>query len=185
MKKFPQNIVGDFIIININHPKEEVRDITKEVLIKYIHIFGNKIFNKLKLFIDNKELAKLFQDKTELLEQYLLFKEEQNKKNFSKTKLIEINSVNNYYQNYINKNKNQKLNPIPELNNNSNRRGKAKINKNINKNNKVLIKSSSQPNYRISNKIKLKPINKANLNIKLKDNNITKNASDIREEAKN
>ena len=185
VKKFPQNIVGDFIIININHPKEEVRDITKEVLIKYIHIFGNQIFNKLKLFIDNKELAKLFQDKTELLEQYLLFKEEQNKKNFSKTKLIEINSVNNYYQNYINKNKNQKLNPIPELNNNSNRRGKAKINKNINKNNKVLIKSSSQPNYRISNKIKLKPINKANLNIKLKDNNITKNASDIREEAKN
>ena len=49
VKKFPQNIVGDFIIININHPKEEVRDITKEVLIKYIHIFGNKIFNKLKL----------------------------------------------------------------------------------------------------------------------------------------
>ena len=187
VKKFPQNIVGDFIIININHPKEEVRDITKEVLIKYIHIFGNQIFNKLKMFVDNKELAKLFQDKTELLEQYLLFKEEQNKKNFSKTKLFDINSVNNYYQNYIiNKNRNQKLNPIPKFDNSDSKRsGKAKIDKNINKNNKVLIKSSSQPKYRISNKIKLKPINKANLNIKLRDNNITKNTSDIREEAKN
>ena len=203
IKKFPQNIVGDFIIININHPKEEVRDITKEVLIKYIHIFGNQIFNKLKMFIDNRELSKLIQDKIELQKQLILFKEEQKNKNVSKTKLVEINTMN-YYQNYLNKTKHktQRLNPIPEYNNNSNinnnQLNNIKLNNNSNKNNnKTLIKSASQPKYRVSNKIKLKPIKKSLLNNtnvsenkividnKKDNNNIIQNNIDNKEESKN
>ena len=212
VKKFPQNIVGDFIIININHPKEEVRDITKEVLIRYIHIFGNQILNKIKMFIDNKELMKLIQDKKELQQQLLLFKEEEMKKNFSKNKIPEINNYN-YYQNYLNRSKNKKkslkLNPISGNNiNNLNisknlKLDNAKLNSS-NINNKSLMKSSSQPKYRISNKIKLKPINNNKLNTNndtnrsqnkivinnKKNNNINNNdniksTSDNKEESKN
>ena len=196
VKKFPQNIVGDFIIININHPKEEVRDITKEVLIKYIHIFGNQILGKLKMFIDNKELSKLIQDKKELQQQLLLFKEEERKKNLPKYRLEDINI--NYYQKYLyrdrNKKRSQKLAPIPEINNkNINKNNNVKNNNsNIkNKNNKELIKSSSQPRYHISNKIKLKPItNKSNKNankykISKNNNDNLKNITEIKEETKN
>ena len=56
IKKFPKKLVGDYIIMNISNNKEEVRDISKNVLLKYINIFGNDIFYKLKLVIGNKEL---------------------------------------------------------------------------------------------------------------------------------
>ena len=65
-QKFPQNILGDFIIMNINHPKDEVREKTKDVMVNYIKIFGNKIFNKMEMIIDDKELSKIFKDKKEL-----------------------------------------------------------------------------------------------------------------------
>ena len=53
-KKFPENIVGDYLIMNLNNPKqEELRQITKNVLVKYINIFGNQIFYKLKKKISN------------------------------------------------------------------------------------------------------------------------------------
>ena len=143
-KKFPQNLVEDFIIMNVNHPKEEVRDITKAVLIKYMDIFGNQILYKLKNYIDYKELMKLFQDKEELKQPLLKIKEEENKK-----KVVKIN-----YSNLldITKNRNyQKLNPI-QSNNSSN-------NNYLRNKNKKLTKSSSVPKYYLSNKIKLKPIN--------------------------
>ena len=211
VKKFPQNIVGDFIIININHPKEEVRDITKEVLIKYIHIFGNQILGKLKMFIDNKELNKLIQDKKELQQQLLLYKEEEKKKNLPKYRIEDINV--NYYQKYLYRDKNkklsQKLPPIPEISNkNININANSNVNNNIrnnnnlniknknkqnNNNNKKLIKSSSQPRYHISSKIKLKPItnNKTNKNVNNKsiisrnNNDNIKNITEIKEESKN
>jgi len=176
IKKFPQNIVGDFIIININHPKEEVRDITKEVLIKYIHIFGNQILYKLITFINNKELIKLIQDKEELMYQVLLIKEEEKKKSFPKIKFGDLNNLNNNNKNYSkNKNKNKKLNLLPDININSN----IKLNKeaNINKLNseKVIKKSVSQPKYNISKKkIKLKPIN--NKTKKILEKNINNNS---------
>lgn len=161
IKKFPQNIVGDFIIININHPKEEVRDITKEVLVKYIHIFGNQILLKLKMFIENKELIKLFQDKEELKKELLIVEEEEKKKNNSNTK-----------RNIFNINKSQKLNPIGIKSHNNNN------NLLMNSNNKILNKSSSQPKYLISNKIKLKPINKSNSSLSITQN-IIKNKKKI------
>ena len=200
VKKFPQNIVGDFIIININHPKEEVRDITKEVLIKYIHIFGNQIMLKLKMFIKNKELMKLIQDKDELKHQLILVRAEEMKKNFTKRE----SSSQNINPNHLNRN--QKLNPISgidikNINNNNN----TKREKNNSSTNKPLMKSSSQPKYPVSNKIKLKPINiksnkkSKNLNasknspipintnkkVSEPNNDIIKNNSDKKEETKN
>ena len=77
-QKFPQNILGDFIIMNINHPKDDVRDITKDVMIKFIDIFGNKIFTKMQMIIDDKELSKIFQDKKELKITYENIKNEKN-----------------------------------------------------------------------------------------------------------
>ena len=62
LKKFPQKIVGDYIIMNINNTKEEVREIVKKVLVKYIKIFGNNIFYKLKLVIGNNQLTKIIHD---------------------------------------------------------------------------------------------------------------------------
>ena len=168
MKKFPKNIVGDFIIININHPKEEVRDVTKEVLIKYIHIFGNQIMLKLKMFIKNKELTKLIQDKEELKNQLILVRAEEMKKNYIKNEL----SSQNISQNHLNRN--QKLNPISGIDNNNLKKQSSKGQKSKKLNNKLIIKSSSQPKYPISNKIKLKPIN-IKANFKQKNSNASKN----------
>jgi len=174
VKKFPQSIVGDFIIINLNHPKEEVRDITKDVLIKYIKIFGNQILYKLRANNVDKELLKLFQDKEELKQRLLNIREEENKKNISK-----INDLNYLYYLSGTKNKSQKLTPIVgnNFNNNSSMNTNNKMSNNqsnINGNNKKLMKSASQPKYLISNKIKLKPINNKQ-NAILNNSNISQN----------
>ena len=42
-ERFPQNILGDFIIMNINHQNNDAREITKKVAIRFISIFGNDI----------------------------------------------------------------------------------------------------------------------------------------------
>ena len=159
-KKFPQNLVGDFIIMNVNHAKEEVRDITKDVLIKYIEIFGNQILYKLKSIIDYKELMKLFQDKEELKQQLLLIREEEKKKS------LDINNNNINYSNYIGltKNRNHKLDPIAGTTNNS-----LILQRNNNK--QKLVKSSSQPKMISSNKKLLKPINKNNKSDNISINN--------------
>ena len=69
VNKFPKKLVGDYIVMNIGNIKEEVREITKSVLAKYINIFGNEIFYKLKLVLGNRELTKIIQDKDELLQE--------------------------------------------------------------------------------------------------------------------
>ena len=153
-QKFPQNILGDFIIMNINHPKDDVRDITKDVMIKFIRIFGNQILNKMKMVIDDKELTKILQDKDELKNAYDIFKNEKiikedktNKINTShSTEGLFLTNVNKKFQN-INNSK-AKLLPINKFANNGNK---------LNSNNNKLIRSSSQPKY-IINKSKLKPI---------------------------
>ena len=159
-QKFPQNILGDFIVMNINHPKDDVRDITKDVMIKFIRIFGNQILNKMKMVIDDKELTKILQDKDELKNAYDIFKNEKiikedktnksnkiNKINTShSTEGLFLTNVNKKFQNITNSK--AKLLPITKLPNNGNK---------LNSNNNKLIRSSSQPKY-IINKSKLKPI---------------------------
>ena len=57
-ERFPQNILGDFIIMNINHQNNEVREITKKVAIRFISIFGNDILEKMNFILDEKDIIK-------------------------------------------------------------------------------------------------------------------------------
>ena len=164
-QKFPQNILGDFIIMNINHPKDDVREITKDVMVKFIEIFGNKIFNKMQMIIDDKELSRIIHDKLELKIAYenikkKIIENENNKINVS-------NSVDNIFLTNVNKkfksknknNQKKELKPIKNVLN-----GRIKLNNNnynIKDNsiaNKQMIRSTSQPKFPLF-KSKLKPIN--------------------------
>ena len=150
-QKFPRNILGDFIIMNINHPKDDVREITKDVMIKYIRIFGNSILSKMELIMDDKELNKIFQDKDELKNAYDILK---NEKIIKKEKISTSNSSEGLFLTNVNKkfqkksNSKNKLMPIGKF---------IKNPININSHTNKLIRSSSQPKYGII-KAKLKPI---------------------------
>ena len=149
--KFPQNILGDFIIMNINHPKDDVREITKDVMVKYIRIFGNNILNKMELIMDDKELNKILQDKDELKNAYDILKNEKiiKKENISTSNSCEgifLTNVNKKFQNKSNSK--NKLMPIKKF---------IKNPININSYTNKLIRSSSQPKYGLI-KTKLKPI---------------------------
>ena len=150
-QKFPQNILGDFIIMNINHPKDDVREITKDVMVKYIRIFGNNILNKMELIMDDKELNKILQDKDELKNAYDILKNEKiiKKENISNSNSCEGIFLTNVNKKFLNKsNSKNKLMPITKF---------IKNPININSYTNKLIRSSSQPKYGII-KTKLKPI---------------------------
>ncbi len=140
--------------MNINHPKDDVRDITKDVMIKYIRIFGNQILNKMKKIIDDKELTKILQDKDELKNAYDIFKNEKIIKEDKNNKINTSHSTEGLFLTNVNKkfqsinNSKARLLPISKFANNGNK---------LNSNNNKLIRSSSQPKY-ILNKSKLKPI---------------------------
>ena len=174
-QRFPQNILGDFIIMNINHPKDDVREITKDVMAKYIRIFGNSILNKMELIMDNKEINKIFQDKDELKNAYDILKKE---KIIKKEKISTSNSSDGIFLTNVNKkfqkksNNRNKLMPISKF---------LKKPININSYTNKLIRSSSQPKYGLI-KSKLKPIITKRNNSKI----ITKSKSQrVIEKAKN
>ena len=158
-QKFPQNILGDFIIMNINHPKDSVREITKDVTVKFIEIFGNKIFNKMQMIIDDKELSRIIQDKIELKLAYEKIKNKNNEN--EKDKINPSNSLDGIFLTNVNKKfkrKNKSNNKLKPITNSLN--GKIKLN-DINNNsisNKQMIRSSSQLKLPLF-KSKLKPIN--------------------------
>ena len=168
-KIFPKELVGDFIIINVDHPKKEVRFVTKIVLLQYVHIFGKEILYKLKYFVGSKELNKLFQDSPELLGIFSDIEEEEKKykesrmtkyKNYLERKIIfddkiknlgyDLNNMSLFYK------KNNQLSPN-FVNNEKYINLQNEIMKNV-KEGKSLIKSLSQPEYKVSKKLKLKPI---------------------------
>ena len=152
---FPETIVGDFIIMNIHNPKVEIRDITKNVLAKYISIFGNHIFYKLKMIIGNKDLLRIIQDNDELLLELRKYEDEKNQK-FKETKIL-LNGM---------KFKNKKIEPLSPIkigiNNNYKQFSPKYIHKfeKINFGNKPLMRISSLPKLIDIKKSKLKPINK-------------------------
>ena len=149
-KKFPENIVGDYIIMNLNSQKEEdVIQIAKNVLIKYINIFGNQIFYKLKMIIGNKELLKIIKDNDELIFEMKQYEEERNKKD-KKTKNILSN---------INKNKLNPLSPIRLGANHFNKKNTFKFEPiKLTHINQQLTRVSSLPKLDNLKKMKLKPI---------------------------
>ena len=179
-QKFPKNILGDFIIMNINHPKDEVREITKDVMVKFIGIFGNNIFKKMQLVINDKELNKIFQDKKELKLAYNNLKNKNNENEDKNQKDININTNSNVNTNsninvsnstegifltnvnkkFQNKKYNNKLVPLGKQFSNN-----IKVNA-MSNNDKKMIRSSSQPKFaEFKSKIKLKPIKRNNRNL--------------------
>ncbi len=179
-QKFPKNILGDFIIMNINHPKDEVREITKDVMVKFIGIFGNNIFKKMQLVINDKELNKIFQDKKELKLAYNNLKNKNNENEDKNQKDININTNSNVNTNsninvsnstegifltnvnkkFQNKKHNNKLVPLGKQFSNN-----IKVNA-MSNTDKKMIRSSSQPKFaEFKSKIKLKPIKRNNRNL--------------------
>jgi hypothetical protein len=149
-KKFPESIVGDFLIMNLNNQKEEeVVQITKNVLIKYINIFGNQIFYKLKMIIGNKELLRIIQDNDELILELKQYEEERNKKD---------KKIKNMLSNF----KINKLNPLSPLRigtNHFNKKNTFKFEQiKLNQINQQLKRVSSLPKLDNLKKMKLKPI---------------------------
>ena len=174
-QKFPKNILGNFIIMNINHPKDDVREITKDVMVKFIGIFGNNILTKMQMVINDKELCKILQDKKELRIAYNNLKNKKNENDDKNKKDININnktntnmsnSVEGIFLTNVNKkfqsknNINNKLSPIGKKSKNI-----IQINAMTNTD-KTMIRSSSQPKFwEYKTKIKLKPIKKNNKNL--------------------
>jgi len=141
-QRFPKDILGDFIIMHINHPNNEVREITKKVAIRFIDIFGNDILEKMNIYLDEKDIIKTEKELKKIYEK--LRKEE--KKNVDVSQSYENLFLTNVNKKFPLKQKGR-LKPI----------GKATIK--IQAKDKHIARSSSQPEFNIpKSKFKLKPI---------------------------
>ena len=141
-QRFPKDILGDFIILHINHPNNEVREITKKVAIRFIDIFGSDILEKMNIYLDEKDIIKTEKELKKIYEK--LRKEE--KKNVDVSQSYESLFLTNVNKKFPLKQKGR-LKPI----------GKAAIK--IQAKDKYIARSSSQPEFNIpKTKFKLKPI---------------------------
>jgi len=166
-RKFPENLVEDYLIINLNNPKEEeVRQITKNVLVKYINIFGNQIFYKLKMIIGSKELQKKIQDNDELKFELKQYEEERNNKDKSIKYMLKNLKLN-------------KLQPLSPLRNGAkNFCKKNTINFEqikMNGSKQQLMRATSLPKLENLKKVKLKPFIKASYYLNDSSNSIDNN----------
>ena len=95
IETFPYNILGNYLVMNINHPKSEVRKLTRLVISKYIKVFGeDKLKDKL-INVDKRELQKLINEIPSLKQLFPDINEiEANNLNNSNNSLD--NSINNY-----------------------------------------------------------------------------------------
>ena len=161
--KFPKTIIGDFLIMNMNSPIEEVREIAQKVLIKYIKIFGNQIFYKMKMIIGNKDISTIIQDNGELKIELIKYENEKNKKE-KDTKLL-LQSMN------IKNNKLEPLSPIKIGISNKINYFNPMIHKleKINLENKSLMRVSSLQKFSNLQQYKLKPINNIESNFAAQD----------------
>ena len=151
VKKFPHKILGDYLIMNINHSNEKIREITKNVLVKYINIFGNDIFYKLKLVIGNKELTKIIHDNNDLINEMKKFEIDRGLKIKESNILINKKKINDKLPSID-------ILKVSSLNNNLDIGNLYSPYSNKFKN-RYLIKNSSQPKLRISSKTNLQNIN--------------------------
>ena len=139
-QRFPKELLGDFIIMHINHPNNEVREITKKIAIRFVDIFGNDIMEKMNIYLDEKDIIKT---EKELKKAYAKLKREENK-NIDVTQSYETLFLTNVNKKFPLKQK-AKLKPIDKQN------LKPQLL------DKHILRSSSQPKLKLS-KIKLKPI---------------------------
>ena len=161
-QKFPKNVLGDFIIMNINHPKDDVREITRDVMVKFIEIFGNSILSKLKIILDNKDFMKIINDKEEFKLAYDNLQNDNSQVNVSSSVdgifMTNVNKVFNSNKKKITLRKKKLLLPIGSSKFSKNNANKNKSQSDINiSTDKNLVRSESQPKYN-EVKNKLKPV---------------------------
>ena len=120
-------------------------------MVKYINIFGNDIFYKLKLAIGNNELKKIINDRDELIQEMKKYEIDRCQK--LKESNILLNKIKIY-------NKNLQLSPLKKCINNNNNEDYRNYFSPTFRNNKntLLMRSSSQSKLVINNKTKLKPL---------------------------
>ena len=175
--------------MNINHPKDDVREITKDVMAKFIGIFGNKIFNKMQMVIDDKELSKIIQDKKELKIAYNNLKnkrnnkeEKDNKSNNNDNTHLDNTSLNNsidgifltnVHKKFKKKNNPNLVNKLVPSEKFPNLKDTLKSNAIIDTS-KKMIRSTSQPKFGNLKPI-LKPIKRNNKNLINSKSEIFKN----------
>ena len=110
---FPSNLIMEYLILNVNHNKPEIRKLCRLNISKFIKIFGvNKIKKKLEK-IDERELIKLINE-IPSLEPYFPKLNKEIFKNNSLTKLNGSNGSNNSKGKNKIKNKEQTVSKIGE-----------------------------------------------------------------------
>ena len=139
-ERFPKDILGDYIIMHINHPNNEVREIAKKLAIRFVDLFGNDIIEKMNIYLDEKDIIKTEKELKKIYEK--LKKEEM--KNVDVSQSYESLFLTNVNKKFPLKQK-TKLKPID----------KPSIKLQLL--DRQILRSSSQPKLKLS-KIKLKPI---------------------------
>ena len=154
-ESFPTNLVMDYLIMNVNNNKSEVRKLSRLNISKFINIFGvNKIKKRLEK-IEERELLKLINE-IPSLEQYFPKIKINNNNNMSLSQLNNSNGSNNSLGKNNKSKPKEKLKKIRHKKNNINNLNINNINNssdNDNKNNKEEVNNRDD---KISHKSKIK-----------------------------
>ena len=161
-ESFPTNLVMDYLIMNVNNSKSEVRKLCRLNISKFINIFGvNKIKKRLEK-IEERELLKLINE-IPSLEQYFPKIKMNNNNNMSLSQLNNSNGSNNSIARNKSKNK-ERIKKIGERrhrkntsnNNNSYENDNKNNNKNDEYNNNINNNTNNNKDDKVSHKSKIK-----------------------------
>ena len=151
-ESFPTNLVMDYLIMNVNNNKSEVRKLSRLNISKFINIFGvNKIKKRLEK-IEERELLKLINE-IPSLEQYFPKIKMNNNNNMSLSQLNNSNGSNNSLGKNNKSKPKEKLKKIRHKKNNINNLNINSSSDNDNKNNKEEVNNRDD---KISHKSKIK-----------------------------
>ena len=151
-ESFPTNLVMDYLIMNVNNNKSEVRKLSRLNISKFINIFGvNKIKKRLEK-IEERELLKLINE-IPSLEQYFPKIKMNNNNNMSLSQLNNSNGSNNSLGKNNKSKPKEKLKKIRHKKNNINSLNINNSSDNDNKNNKEEVNNRDD---KISHKSKIK-----------------------------
>ena len=165
---FPSNLVMEYLILNVNNNKSEVRKLCRLIISKFIRIFGvNKIKKKLEK-IEERELLKLINE-IPSLEQYFPKINKANINNYSLSQLNGSNASNNSKGRSLSKNKDKGSRKIGDR-----RKGKNNTIKKITENNTLNNTNNSLENENNKGneeqkKVNEKPINRNKIKNKSHD----------------
>ena len=157
---FPSNLVMDYLIMNVNNNKSEVRKLCRLNISKFINIFGvNKIKKKLEK-IEERELLKLINEIPALEQYFPKIKTNNNNNNNNNMSLSQLNNSNGS-NNSLGKNKSKNKDKIKKIG--ERRYKKSNLNMNISQENDGKNKNEENNNIvninkdeKVSHKSKIK-----------------------------